>query len=99
MTVFTDILKAIAGKALGYWKLTLAGMAMVAALFYRWRSNVNAGKALRAQHRIRYLEAKEVRQVRVEQKMEAVAEKHKKEREELEQRRREGKRGGGLGKW
>lgn len=95
MKVLTNILT----RLLGGWRWVLGAAAGIAVLFYRWRANHNARKAAKAEDKLRYMEAKESRDVRLEKEMEVRQEIHKKERENLRKRRREGKRGGGLGKW
>lgn len=90
---------SILSKLLSGWKWVLGALAGFAIVFYRWRADRNAEKALQAQNRVRYMEAKETRDVQLQRRMKETQQQHEKEREDLRERRREGKRGGGLGKW
>lgn len=81
------------------WKWVLGAFAGAAVLFYRWRSQVNKAKADRAKDRVTYLETKQDMQKDMARTQEAVKKRHKREREKLQERRRRGERGGGLGDW
>lgn len=83
----------------GWWKVIAALALGATAYFFKWRSEVNKRKANRAQDRVEYLETKAKQE---KASSNAVEEQRKKNREEirkLKERRRQGKREGGLGKW
>lgn len=95
MSVLTEILTRLVSG----WKWALGAAAGIAVLFYRWRAEANRDKAQKAIDHANYLQDKARAQSRVDDKMQVKREIHEKERENLRKRRREGQRGGGLGKW